>query len=185
MELISIKYITMSAKLNLSNHFLNPEIKIPQQASCSQIFNKIFQEGYSFNQFESYLKSKAISESKMHHPQFKDTIQYNLRKDIWGIALTGNNSTGLNLVPTGDLFMSSATTKTYANKGVLASFWTTTTVQSSTYTYPLLFEVSTATFDSNDKPVGLRGVISNTTAYGDGITTFPAEKRTIRFVKDN
>lgn len=100
-------------------------------------------------------------------------------------ALTGNNSTGLNLVPTGYLFVSNATMKNYSEKGVMASFWTSTTMQSGTYFYPLMFEVSTNSTDSNDKPAGLRGTIYNTTASGDGTTVFPAEKRSIRFVKDN
>ena len=100
-------------------------------------------------------------------------------------ALAGSNSTGLNLTPNGYFFTSSVTKKVYADKGTLASFWTSTTIQSSSYFYPLIFEVSTTTYDDNEQFLGLRGTISNTTAYGDGITTFPAEKRSIRFVKDN
>ena len=108
--------------------------------------------------------------------------------------LTGNNSTGLNLVPTGDLFASSGTRKDYAKKGISASFWTSTTIQDPisnnngiiTYAfYPLLFEVSTSSYDSIDQPAGLRGAIYNTTASGDRSTTFPSEKRSVRFVKDN
>jgi uncharacterized protein (TIGR02145 family) len=108
--------------------------------------------------------------------------------------LIGNNSTGLNLTPTGDLFASSATRKDYSNKGISASFWTSTTIQQPiglnngiiTYAfYPLLFEVSTSSYDSTDQPFGLKGEIYNTTASGDGTNTFPSEKRSIRFVKDN
>lgn len=100
-------------------------------------------------------------------------------------ALTGNNSTGFNLAPTGYSFISSAANKQYSDKGVLASFWSISTTQIGGSTYPLLFEVSTDSYDSNDLPVGLRGTIYNTTASGDGLTTFPSEKRSIRFVKDN
>jgi hypothetical protein len=87
----------MSSKLDKPNHFLNPEIRIPSQASCAPIFNKIFQEGNSFNDFESYIKSKAVSEAQMSHPQFTSAIQYNLKQDIWGIKegvmiLKGGNS---------------------------------------------------------------------------------------------
>ncbi len=107
----------------------------------------------------------------------------------WSNALlTGNNSTGLNLVPTGDCFVSSVTIKNYSDKGVKASFWTSTTIKYTpieTNSYPLLFEVSTDSYDNHDEPAGLRGAIYSTTASNDGITTFPAEKRSIRFVKDN
>lgn len=109
-------------------------------------------------------------------------------------ALAGNNSTGLNLVATGYSFSSSTLIKDYSDKGVVASFWTSSSSQvpsginngNTTYVfYPLLFEVSTSSYDSLDKPAGLRGSIYNTSASGDGTTTFPAEKRSIRFVKDN
>ncbi|WP_316814051.1 FISUMP domain-containing protein [Pedobacter heparinus] len=100
-------------------------------------------------------------------------------------ALTGNNSTGLNLVPTGYSFIGSAVNKQYSDKGVMASFWTSSMIQVTGSSYPLLFEVSTNSYDNNDQPAGLRGTIYNTTAYGDAATTFPAERRSIRFVKDN
>lgn len=109
-------------------------------------------------------------------------------------ALAGTNSTGLNLTPTGYLFVSSTMNKEYSEKGTLASFWTSTAVQrvngstgtTPTYAYdPIFFEVSTNTLDSDDNNIGLRGYIYDTTAGGDGITTFPSEKRSIRFVKDN
>lgn len=100
-------------------------------------------------------------------------------------SMAGTNSTGLNLVPTGYLFMSSASSKSYSNKGMLASFWTSSNVQDGTDSSPLLFEVSSNSYDSNDQAVGLRGSIYNTTASGDGSSSFPAEKRSIRFVKDN
>lgn len=109
-------------------------------------------------------------------------------------ALTGNNSTGLNLVATGYSFASSNLLKDYSDKGILASFWTSSSIQEASGTingtttyvfYPLLFEVSTSSYDSNDQPAGLKGSIYNTTASGDGTTTFPAEKRSIRFVRDN
>ncbi len=104
-------------------------------------------------------------------------------------ALTGTNSTGLNLVPTGYAF-ATRTSNEFSDKGVLASFWTSSTVKvpetPTTYLdYPLLFEVSTDSYDRSDEPAGLRGSIYNTSAYGDGSTTFPAERRSIRFVKDN
>ena len=109
-------------------------------------------------------------------------------------ALTGNNSTGLNLVATGYSFASSTLVKDYSDKGIVSSFWTSSSLQvasgtnngTTTYVfYPLLFEVSTSSYDSKDQPAGLRGAIYNTSANGDGTTTFPAEKRSIRFVKDN
>ncbi|WP_182961683.1 FISUMP domain-containing protein [Pedobacter gandavensis] len=118
-----------------------------------------------------------------------------MSKAGWSNALlTGNNSTGLNLVSTGDCFVSSATIKNYSGKGIMASFWTSTTIKSPvginngviTYSYdPLLFEVSTNSYDDHDEPAGLRGAIYDTTASFDGITAFPAEKRSIRFVRDN
>jgi len=109
-------------------------------------------------------------------------------------ALAGNNSTGLNLIATGYLFASTNVKKDYSDKGIVSSFWTSTTIQVPSSTnngvityifYPLLFEVSTNSYDNADKPAGLRGNIYNTSASGDGSTTFPAEKRSIRFVKDN
>lgn len=109
-------------------------------------------------------------------------------------ALAGNNSTGLNLVATGYSFSSSTLIKDYSDKGVVASFWTSSSIQvasgtnngNTTYVfYPLLFEVSTSSYDSKEQPAGLRGSIYHTSASGDGTTTFPAEKRSIRFVKDN
>jgi uncharacterized protein (TIGR02145 family) len=109
-------------------------------------------------------------------------------------ALTGNNSSGLNLIPTGYSFASSATVKDYSDRGILASFWTSSSLQVPSGTnngtiiyafYPLMFEVSTSSYDSADKPAGLRGAIYNTSGSGDGVTSFPAEKRSIRFVKDN
>lgn len=109
-------------------------------------------------------------------------------------ALTGNNSTGFNLMATGYSFASSALSKDYSDKGVVASFWTSSSIQVASGTnngtptyvfYPLLFEVSTSSYDIADKPAGLRGAIYNTSANGDGITTFPSERRSIRFVKDN
>lgn len=109
-------------------------------------------------------------------------------------ALTGNNSTGFNLMATGYSFASSVTSKDYSDKGVVASFWTSSSIQvpsgtingTPTYVfYPLLFEVSTSSYDSSDKPAGLRGGIYNTSASGDGMTTFPSERRSIRFLKDN
>lgn len=109
-------------------------------------------------------------------------------------ALTGNNSTGLNLVATSYLFASSNLITDYSDKGVVASFWTSSSIQVDSGTnngttryasYPLLFEVSTSSYDSKDQPAGLRAVIYNTTASGDGINSFPAEKRSVRFVKHN
>ena len=109
-------------------------------------------------------------------------------------ALSGTNTTGLNLMPTGYLFASSSNSKDYSDKGKLASFWTSTTVQSisgstggaPTYSHdPIFFEISTETSDSNDNNIGLRGYLYDTSASGDGSTTFPSEKRSIRFVKDN
>jgi uncharacterized protein (TIGR02145 family) len=109
-------------------------------------------------------------------------------------ALTGNNSTGLNLMATGYSFASSTLSKDYSDKGVVASFWTSSSIQVQSGTnngvityvfYPLLFEVSTSSYDNSDKPAGLRGALYNTSASGDGTTTFPSERRSIRLVKDN
>ena len=100
-------------------------------------------------------------------------------------SFAGTNTTGLNLKATGYLFINQTGVKSYSDKGVLASFWTSSTIQSGSNSYPLLFEVSTNSYDSKDQPAGLRGMIYNTTANGDGLTTLLAEKRSIRFVKDN
>lgn len=109
-------------------------------------------------------------------------------------GLSGTNTTGLNLMPTGYLFVSSSNSKRYSDKGKLASFWTSTAVQiitgstnsGPTYGYiPILFEISTETSDSNDNNIGLKAYITDTSASGDGSTVFPSEKRSIRFVKDN
>lgn len=108
--------------------------------------------------------------------------------------MKGDNSTGLNLAPTGYFFANSAILKNFYDKGVIATFWTGTTVSTPSGTLngvtyydhlPLYFEISTESYDSNDQQVGLRGQLYNTTANGDGVTKFPAEKRAIRFVKDN
>lgn len=75
----------MSPKLSLPNQFSIPEINFPSNAGCSSFFNMIFQQGYSLTAFESYVKSKSISEDHVHSPEFLNGIQYNLKKDLWGI----------------------------------------------------------------------------------------------------
>ncbi|TDO20222.1 FISUMP domain-containing protein [Pedobacter duraquae] len=101
------------------------------------------------------------------------------------VLYTGLNTTKLNLHPTGYLSISALGTKTFSDKGIRASFWTSTTVQSGGKYLPLLFEISTSSVDARNQPAGLRGGIYSTTANGDGVTTMLAEKRSLRFVKDN
>ncbi len=109
-------------------------------------------------------------------------------------SFVGNNTTGLNLIPTGYLFV--GTEREFSDKGILASFWTSTTNKlvagssssGTIYSYdPVYFEVSTHVNDeiSGNTTDGLIGYLYDTTARGDGITDRVAEMRSIRFVKDN
>lgn len=74
----------MSIVLSQKNTFLFPELKFPSHLFCSYVFNRIFQNGDSFNDIEDYAKNHSSSTQANQDPSTSSLIQYNLKSDIWG-----------------------------------------------------------------------------------------------------
>ncbi len=74
----------MSIHFTKSNHFKSCELEFPRSTSCSTVFNRLFVDGLSFNDFEANLKRTSKSTIALQIPAFQHCTQYNIKEDIWG-----------------------------------------------------------------------------------------------------
>lgn len=85
---VPIRDLSVSKQMNLaytkSNCFTDCKLEFPSHLTSAPIFNRLLKDGISFNQFEIWCKNSFNSTIKLNNPSFKDTIQYNIKTDIWG-----------------------------------------------------------------------------------------------------